>query len=626
MKILYFHQYFATRRSATGTRSFELARRFVARGHDVTIVSSAAQLPHHEDQSAGRVRPLVRDKLEGIDLLLLGVPYSNYFSYPLRLAAFAAFTAGASVAGVLLGSPDVVYATSPPLTIGLPGLLAARAKGVPFVFEVRDLWPEYPIAIGVLRRPSLIAAAQWLERTLYAHADRVVVLSESAVDTVAAQGVPRDKLLFAPNSSDLDLFGPDHVDHEVRAAHGLEGKFVAVYAGAMGVANGVDQLIDAMAALRDAGEHDIAAVAVGDGSERPRLEARARELGLDNLVFLPPMPKEQVAGLVGAADVALELLADYPAFETASPNKFFDGLAAGKPVVVNVGGWLRRLVEQNNAGLYVPADDPQALAAALVALAREPELSRRMGANARRLAEREFDRDEVAARLCASLEELAAHADAATPDPYGFYERLGKRLVDLTVAGVGCVVAAPLLAGLAATVYATSGRPVLFVQDRVGRDGAVFGMYKFRSMVPDATEHGAGLYVEHDDDRITWAGRWLRAFSLDELPQLLNVLKGDMSIVGPRPNVEFVVERYRDRFERVLKVKPGLTCLVAVNGRNRLRRSEMLDWDERYVATLGPLTDLKIFLRTIPTVLLRRGSSNDAPQAFVEDVGPAPGA
>lgn len=210
----------------------------------------------------------------------------------------------------------------------------------------------------------------------------------------------------------------------------------------------------------------------------------------------------------------------------------------------------------------------------------------------------------------------------ATPHPGGFYERRGKRLLDLAAAGVGGVLAAPLLAGLAATVYVTSGRPILFVQDRVGRDGVVFGMYKFRSMIADAVEHGAGLYVEDDDDRITWAGRWLRAFSLDELPQLLNVLKGDMSIVGPRPNVEFVVEQHRDRFERILKVKPGLTCLVAINGRNRLRRSEMLDWDERYVATLGWRTDLRIVVRTIPTVLLRRGSSNDVTREFLEDIAP----
>ncbi len=212
---------------------------------------------------------------------------------------------------------------------------------------------------------------------------------------------------------------------------------------------------------------------------------------------------------------------------------------------------------------------------------------------------------------------------AVTPHPDGFYERRGKRLLDLAVAGTATLVAAPILATLAATVYATSGRPVFFVQDRAGKGGVLFGMVKFRSMIPDAVDHGAGLYVEEGDERITWAGRWMRAFSLDELPQLLNVLKGDMSVVGPRPNVPTVVVEHRERFARILQVKPGLTGLVAINGRNRLRRSQMLDWDERYVATLGLRTDLGIILRTIPTVVLRRGSTNDAPREFLEDLAAA---
>ena len=631
MKILYFHQYFATRESATATRSFELAKRFVERGHQVTMVSSIAQLPQDGGSGSGRPRLVVRDRLEGIDLVLLNVPYSNYFSYPLRLAAFGLFTAGASLAGPLLPRPDVVFASSTPLTIGIPGLLTARLRGAPFVFELRDLWPDVPIAIGALRSGPLIVAARWLEDLLYRGAARIVVLSEASRGALVARGVPADKLVFVPNACDLDLFSPDTVDHDFRARHGLTGKFVALYAGAMGRANGLDQLLDAAQALRAAGRDDVALVAVGDGGRRPYLEARARELGLDNLLVLPPLPKHRLAGVVGAADVTLTLFAPDPVFETNSPNKFFDSLAAGRPVIVNLDGWLRRVVEDARAGVYVPAGDGAGLAAALGALADEPAVVARMAANARRLAERDFDRDAMAGRLCAALESAAAGRRAAapagspatTPNPGGFYERRGKRLTDIAVAGVGAVLAAPLLAGLAATVYATSGRPVVFVQDRVGKNGRLFGMYKFRSMVPDAVARGAGFYLDGDDDRITWAGRWMRALSLDELPQLLNVLKGDMSIVGPRPNLEFVVDQHRDSFARILEVKPGLTCLVAVNGRNRLKRSEMLFWDERYVTTLGLLTDLEIIVRTIPTVLLRRGSTNDVTREFLEDVPPA---
>ena len=411
MRILYFHQYFATRSSTVATRSFELARRFVENGHQVTVVTSAAQLGA---ASRGPARsPLLRDTVDGIEVIALNVPYSNYFSYPRRLAAFALFTAGASLAGPLLPRPDVVLATSTPLTIGIPGLLTARLRRVPFVFELRDLWPEVPIAMGALRSAPLIAAARGLERLLYRGARRVIVLSEASRDALLDQGVPADKLVFVPNASDLDLFSPDRADERFRERHGLTGKFVALYAGAMGRANGLEQLLEAATALQAAGNDEVAIVAVGDGGRRPWLEESVRARGLRNLLLLPPMPKHELAGVLGAVDVGLTLFAPDPVFETNSPNKFFDSLAAGRPVVVNLDGWLRRVVEQGRAGVYVPAGDGPALAAALAALADEPALVRRMGANARLLAERDFDRDTLAARLAEALEGAATRPDSA---------------------------------------------------------------------------------------------------------------------------------------------------------------------------------------------------------------------
>ena len=533
MRIVYFHQYFATRDSATGTRSFELAKRLAARGHEVTIVSSAALLPRDQGAGAARVRPFVRDRVEGIDLLLLNVPYSNYFSYAKRLAAFALFTAEAGIAGPLLPRPDVVFASSTPLTIGIPGLLTARLRRAPFVFELRDLWPEVPIAIGALRSRPLIAAARRLEALLYAGAARIVVLSEASRDALLARGVPAGKLVFVPNACDLDLFRPDNVDHEFRARHGLTGKFVALYSGAMGRANGIDQLIDAAVALRAAGRDDVAIVAVGDGGRRPHLDDSARRLGLDNLHVLGPLPKQALAGVVGAADVdahavrtrphlrdqlaqqVLRLAGRRPAGghqprRLAAPRR---GRRARRPV--RAGRRRRRPGRRpGRPGRRARPGGPHGGQRAAAGGARV--LPRRAGRPPLRGARRGRPGHGGHARQARAA--VRARGAPMTPAPAGFYVRRGKRLFDLAAAGVGGALATPLLAGLAATVYLTSGRPVLFVQDRVGRDGAVFGMYKFRSMIPDAVEHGAGLYVEEDDDRITWAGRWLRAFSLDELP------------------------------------------------------------------------------------------------------------
>jgi glycosyltransferase involved in cell wall biosynthesis len=408
LDVLYFHQYFATRRRSTATRSYELARRLVERGHRVTIVTRDTRMLEAGREKRPPGRLVARETVDGIDVLYLNVPYANRYPTPVRLASFTAFTAAAGVAGMLERKPDVVFASSTPLTIGIAGLATARAKGVPFVFELRDLWPAVPVAVGVLKNAAAIRSAEWLERRLYDGAERIVVCSEGSLAELRRRGIPEDKLTLIPNAADLDVFRPDVADHGFRARHGLEGRFVALYTGAMGRANGLDQLVDAADALRRWGDERVTIVALGDGGERPGLEERARALGLENLRFLPPVPKDELAGIVGAADVTLTIFAPYPILETTSPNKFFDSLAAGKAVVVNLDGWLRRLVEENDAGIWVPAGNAEALAGALSALAANPEGVARMGQNARALAEREFGRDEMADRLAGTLEDVAS--------------------------------------------------------------------------------------------------------------------------------------------------------------------------------------------------------------------------
>jgi glycosyltransferase involved in cell wall biosynthesis len=407
LDVLYFHQYFATRRRSTATRSYEFARRLVERGHSVTIVSRDTRMLESGRDGRPEGRVAAREHVDGIDVLYLNVPYANRYPTPVRLASFAAFTVAASVAGALQRRPDVVFASSTPLTIGIAGLLTARAKRVPFVFEIRDLWPAVPVALGALKNGPVIRSAEWLEQRLYSGAERIVVLSEGSRDELRQRGIPDEKLVFISNAADLDVFKPAVVDEGFRPRHGLEDRFVALYAGAMARANGLDQLVEAADALRRWGDTRVTIVALGDGGERPRLEERARELGLDNLLFLPALPKEELAGVFGAADVTLTIFAPHPILETTSPNKFFDSLAAGKPVIVNLGGWLRRLVEEHEAGVWVPGGNAEALAGALSALAANPARVELMGRNARALAEREFGRDEMADRLARTLEEVA---------------------------------------------------------------------------------------------------------------------------------------------------------------------------------------------------------------------------
>jgi glycosyltransferase involved in cell wall biosynthesis len=398
MRILYLHQFFITREGVGGTRSYEFARRFAAHGHRVRMLTAGDG----------------RREQDGIEVVGVRGAYSDYMaatamSYPRRMLAFARFALGATVAALRGPRPDVILATSPPLTMALPALAASLRHRVPFAFEVRDLWPEAPIQMGALRGRTLQWLARALERFVYARAAAIVALSPGIRDGVIAAGVPQAKVELVPNASDLELFSPEADGAEVRERLGLGDSFVCSYFGAMGEANDLTQVVEAAALLEQRGEDRVRFVLLGEGKRRPELEELARALGARNVVFDDPVPdKSAVARLAAASDACLTLFKDVPVLATNSPNKLFDTFAAGRPAIVNTPGWMRELVEQNEAGLFARPGDPGDLADKVLLLRDSPELAERYGRNARALAEREFDRDRLAARLLALLERLAA--------------------------------------------------------------------------------------------------------------------------------------------------------------------------------------------------------------------------
>ncbi len=376
MQILYLHQFFITRAGVGGTRSYEFARRFVARGHRVRMVTAADG----------------NSTVDGIDVVGVSGAYSDYMSATAssdreRMLAFGRFAAGASAAAVRGPRPDVIYATSPPLTIAVPALAAAARWRAPLVFEVRDLWPEAPIQMGALANPRIQRQARSLEREAYKRARRVIALSPGIREGIVETGVPPGKVVLVPNASDLDLFQPaDPPD-----------QFLVSYFGTMGEANDLTLAIEAARKLPD-----MPFVLMGDGKRRAELERSAPS----NVSFPgSAADKGEVAELAARSSACLTFFKDVPVLATNSPNKLFDTFAAGRPAIVNTDGWMRELVESNDAGFYVrDADD---LTQKLLWLRAHPEEVTRMGRNARALAEREFDRDLLAGRVLDVLEEVA---------------------------------------------------------------------------------------------------------------------------------------------------------------------------------------------------------------------------
>ena len=406
MRILYIDSKFGSPRASSHARVYHFSQRLRERGHEVTIIGRDSG---RMELDGARQRGMVtRGKLDELDVVLLKVPYAQAYSKRMRMLSYGGFTLGAAALAAA-GPADVVFASSSPLTIGISGVLASRLRRAPFVFELQDLWPAVPIGMGFLTGRAEIGTAEWLERKLYDAARRIVVCSEGVREALVSRGIPSEKIVLIPNVSDIEHFRPDVSDPSFRQQHGLEGKFMAVYAGAMGVTNGLDQLVDAAVALRDAGDSRVAIVAAGNGTEKERIERRVADLELENLIVLPDIPRAEIPRLVGTADVTLTTFAPVPILQTNSPNKFFDSLAAGKPAIVNLDGWLRRLVEEKRVGVYVPPTDGKALADALAELAGKAELVRELGRNARALAEREFSSDLLADRLADVLEETQSN-------------------------------------------------------------------------------------------------------------------------------------------------------------------------------------------------------------------------
>ena len=403
LRILYFHQHFSTPQGSTGTRSYEFARALVARGHAVTMVCGSFSLSGL-DLKTDPKRGWARGNIDGIDVIALPLPYSNKDGLARRTWLFVRF-AWQSARIALHEKADLLFATSTPLTAGIPGIVSKfLRRDVPFVFEVRDLWPELPRALG-MRNPVLLGGMSVLEWLSYRCADACVGLSPGIAEGIRRRGPKNQPIEMIPNGCDLDLFSPGNRS-DLRLEGIAPGDFVAAFTGAHGVANGLDAVLEAAAEVLRRGRPDIKLVFIGDGREKPRLEAAARSRGLPNCLFFPPVKKRQLAEMTGCFDCGLMVLANVPAFYFGtSPNKFFDYLAAGIPILNNYPGWLADQIAAEECGVVVPPDDSAAFAMALIRLADSPlEQRRAMGRRARALAEREYSRSTLSEQFIAFLE------------------------------------------------------------------------------------------------------------------------------------------------------------------------------------------------------------------------------
>jgi lipopolysaccharide/colanic/teichoic acid biosynthesis glycosyltransferase/glycosyltransferase involved in cell wall biosynthesis len=632
MKILVVHQYYLAPCQPGGSRFNEFARLWKARGHDVTVIAGTVNYVTGEQAPRSARGWVAEGAEEGIHVWRCHVPGTYNRGYLGRMWAFFGFTASACWAAIRAPLPDVVIATSPPLTASIPGFVAARMRWrpVPWVFEVRDLWPESAITTGVLSERSLLTGMLYrLERLACGHADRVNVLTPAFAEDLRKRGLVEDeRLMFVPNGADVEAFTPVSRDNDARREFGWGDRFVALYAGAHGRANALHQLLDAAEHLH--ARTDILIALVGDGPERVRLEAEALRRNLSNLQFIGAVPKDRMPSVIAGADAGLAVLQNNPTFRTVYPNKVFDYMASGRPTVLAIDGVVRRLVcGEARAGLFAEPENGQAIADAIATLADCPAEAQVLGRNGREWVVANASRPALADIYLRALEALTSEpANAAAPSPAVAGRRFSgaadkgsvdptvwKRLMDVVLAAGALIVLSPVLLLLAIVVRATIGSPVLFRQLRPGKGGRPFTILKFRTMrVPNGGPND-------DAERLTTVGRALRALSLDELPELLNVVKGDMSLVGPRPLLMQYLGRYTHEQTRRHDVRPGITGWAQVNGRNALTWEEKFRLDVWYVDHCSFSLDLKILAMTIWKLATRDGVSQPGHATATEFFG-----
>ncbi len=403
MHILYIHQYFATTLGSTGTRSYEFARRWVAAGHQVTILTSTAQLSR-EDLAESRGRFFKRFEIDGVNVIALAVPYRQQMRTILRCLSFLFFLLMASLTVVFVKKVDIVYASSTPLTIGIPALAAKWLRDKKYVFEVRDQWPESVVELGVVKNRFIISILSWLEKLIYHNSSAIVAVSEGMANDIQLL-VGKKPVYSVPNGCDLDIFNSDIDGSSFREKHGLAGKIVFIHAGSMGKINDLDFVIRTAERVRDI--KNFVFVLIGEGSHKPFLQKRVASLGLTNVLILPSMPKKELATALAASDVIMAIIGKYRIIERhASLNKFYDGLSAGKAILLNYSGWQREIIEQYGAGFGCKLCDLDEFVAKVRHLQEHCGEIENMGLQARKIAEERFDRDKLAKKSLDVIKSL----------------------------------------------------------------------------------------------------------------------------------------------------------------------------------------------------------------------------
>ena len=583
MKLWIINHYAAVPTQPGGTRHYGLAAELNRLGHETVLIAANF---NHDTRSYTDLQPgtVSHQNVEGVPIVWLPVP--SHGGYARRLWNMFVFAWRVRFAKAVrqLPRPDLIFGSTLTLFAAFASLRMARRLRIPFVLEVRDVWPQTLIDFGVSRYHPLVLLFGALERYLYRESDAIVTLLPGSVKHIRTRGAQSKPVVWLPNGVDLKLMQqPTH--------RRPKPTFDVVYAGSHSIGDALESVIQAAAIIEKQGRNNIRFRLIGNGPSKLSLKRQVEQMGLCNVTFEAPVAKQEVYIALAQADILLATLQAVGVYRFGiSLNKLYDYMAVARPVIF-AGLAFNDPVSDACCGITIPPEDPQALATAIRQIARmSPEQRWEMGQRGRRYVEEHHDFSKLAVKLERVLQDAldGYHRQVAIPvgqvssktTHAATLSNVVKRAFDLLACAAASTILWPLLLVIATFIKMRMGSPVLFCQLRPGESARPFTLFKFRTMNDKRDDAGRLL---PDAERLTPIGRFLRATSLDELPQLWNVLRGDMSLVGPRPLLMEYLRRYTSEQARRHEVRPGITGWAQVNGRNALSWEEKFSLDLWYV-------------------------------------------
>jgi glycosyltransferase involved in cell wall biosynthesis len=407
MRILYFSHYFYPEGNAPAARVYEMCRRWVAQGHQVTVITCAPNVPVGVVYDGYRNGWLQRETVQGIETIRVWTWLAANKGTVRRIVNYVSYMLTAILAGLRVARPDVVIATSPQFFCGWAGVWVCRLRRLPFILEIRDIWPESIVTVGAMKKSVAVRQLERWERSMYRAARRVVTVGEGYREQLVARGVPAERIDVIPNGVDRAAFDRTTGEGGVRAEYGLGDAFVCAYVGTIGMGSGLEVVLRAARLLRDAPGPDVVFLLVGDGAVREDLERRARSEGLSSVVFTGRLDKARIPAVLAASDACLVHLSRKELFRTVLPSKIFEASAMARPIVLGVEGFAADLVAGAGAGICIEPENERELVEAVTRLAGDPAQAAEMGRCGFERIASQYDYDELAGRYLGVVSQLA---------------------------------------------------------------------------------------------------------------------------------------------------------------------------------------------------------------------------